>query len=89
MPKKVKGSAPAVFPPQLERYQLWRLGTDELLAVGSTVASMSNRLVVTLSQVFDTNVSRNSSSLSYGEIHHKQEHPAGQRQIEGIHNTES
>lgn len=74
MPKKVKGSAPAAFPPQLERYQLWRLGTDELLAVGSTVASITNR---------------NSSSLSYGENHHEQEHSAGQRQFKGIHNIES
>lgn len=89
MPKKVKGSAPAAFPPQLERYQLWRLGTDELLAVGSTVASITNRLVVELTEVFDTNVPRNSSSLSYGENHHEQEHSAGQRQFKGIHNIES
>lgn len=47
MPKKVKGSAPTVFPPQLENYQLWRVGIDEVLAVGSTVASISNMSAVT------------------------------------------
>ncbi|MCJ1463103.1 hypothetical protein MMC07_001708 [Pseudocyphellaria aurata] len=74
MPKKVKGSAPAAFPPQLERCQLWRLGIDEDLAVGSTVASVNNR---------------NSPSVSNSEDHDKQKHSAGQRQIIGMKDSKS
>lgn len=89
MPKKGKGSATVVFPSTLERYQLWRLATDEVLAAGSTVASVSNRLAVKAHQGFNTNVSRNSPSLSHGENRHKQEPSAGPCQIIGTQNIES
>lgn len=89
MPKKGKGSASAVFPLPLERYQLWRLGTDEALAVGSTVASVGNRLAVKFTKFFITNISRISPSLSHGENHHKQEHSASHCQIIETRNIES